>query len=196
MTASSAGLVLATGLAGHQHQPAARAAAVVPAPAPAGSAAPLPRPSAGKPAALPVGLNIPAIDVRTKLLRLGITSQGTLQVPSSTSVAGWYTGSPRPGEIGSSIIAGHIDSNLGPGIFFRLRLLRPGNRVYVRQANGRLAVFRVSSVHLYAKNHFPTSKVYGPSPDAELRLITCGGTFDYATRSYLSNVVVYTTEVR
>lgn len=162
---------------------------------PSGAAVAAPSPSASQPAALPVSLSIPAIDVRTNLITLGVTAQGTLQVPTSTSVAGWYTGSPRPGDVGSSIIAGHIDSHLGPGVFFRLRLLRPGNLVYVREADGRLAVFRVDSVHMYPKDRFPTAAVYGPSPDAELRLITCGGVFDHATGSYLSNVVAYTTEI-
>ena len=134
--------------------------------------------------------------MRTRLIRLGITRRGTLQVPRSPSVAGWYTRSPRPGEIGSSIIAGHIDSYLGPGVFYRLRQLHPGNRIYVRQAGGRLAVFRVTGVHQYPKAHFPTAAVFGPVPDAELHLITCGGTFDYATHNYLNNVVVYSTEVR
>jgi len=146
-------------------------------------------------AAPPVALQIPAIGVRTRLVQLGITRQGTLQVPSSASVAGWYTGSPRPGEIGSSIIAGHIDSYLGPGVFYRLRELNPGDRIYVRQADGRSAVFQVTAVHQYAKAQFPVAAVYGPVPDAELRLITCGGAFDNATRSYLSNIVVYSTEV-
>ena len=145
---------------------------------------------------LPVALRIPAIGVRTRLIRLGITAQGTLQVPASTSVAGWYTGSPRPGAIGSSVIAGHIDSYLGPGVFYRLRLLHPGNKIFVRQADGRLATFRVTAVHQYPKAHFPTGRVYGPTPDAELHLITCGGTFDDATGTYLSNVVVFSTEIR
>jgi hypothetical protein len=162
---------------------------------PSGAAVTGPSPSGHQLAALPVSLAIPAIDLRSRLTRLGVTAQGTLQVPSSTSVAGWYTGSPRPGDVGSSIIAGHIDSVQGPGVFFRLRLLRPGDLVYVRQAGGRLAVFRVTLVRSYPKNHFPTAAVYGPAPDAELRLITCGGLFDYATGSYLSNVVAYTTEV-
>jgi sortase (surface protein transpeptidase) len=120
-----------------------------------------------------------------------VTATGALQVPSSTSVAGWYTGSPRPGAIGSAVIAGHIDSYLGPGVFFELSRLRPGDRVYVRRADGTLAVFRVTAVRSYVKDHFPTQAVYGPTPDAELRLITCGGTFDPAVRSYLSNTVVY-----
>ena len=94
------------------------------------------------------------------------------------------------------MIAGHIDSQLGPGVFFRLRLLHPGNRVYVRRADGTLAVFRVTAVRLYPKARFPAAAVYGPVPDAQLRLITCGGTFDVATGHYLSNVIAFAQLVR
>jgi hypothetical protein len=144
----------------------------------------------------PTGLVIPAIGVRTRLIRLGVTKAGTLQVPGSTSVAGWFTGSPRPGEPGGAVIAGHNDSYQGAGVFYRLSLLRPGNRVYVRRANGSLAVFAVTSVRSYLKIKFPTGAVYGPTPNAQLRLITCGGTFDAATGHYLSNTIVYATLIR
>jgi sortase (surface protein transpeptidase) len=187
-----AGLVMLTG---HRGRPAARPATPS-VKVPSGSAAPAPDSSPARAAPAPVSLTVPAIGVRTRLIRLGITPQGTLQVPTSTSVAGWYTGSPRPGEIGSSVIAGHIDSVRGPGIFYRLRGMRAGERIYVRRANGSLAVFSVYAVREYPKAHFPTGKVYGPAPDAELHLVTCGGTFDHATHNYLSNVVVYSTEIR
>jgi sortase (surface protein transpeptidase) len=146
--------------------------------------------------ARPVSLVIPAIGVHTRLIRLGITSRRTLQVPASAAVAGWFTGSPPPGAIGASIIAGHIDSYTGPGVFFRLRDLRPGRNVYVTIASGSTRRFRVTAVRSFAKNRFPTAAVYGPVPDAELRLITCGGQFDNSTGSYLSNVVVYAVLVR
>jgi len=188
----AAGLVMLTGHPGQAADRATKASV----PAPSGSAAPAPGSSPAPAAPAPVSLTIPAIGVHTKLIRLGITAQGTLQVPTVTSVAGWYTGSPRPGEVGSSVIAGHIDSYLGPGIFYRLSDMRPGQRIYVRRANGSLAVFSVTAVQRYPKDRFPTGQVYGPAPDAELNLITCGGTFDYATRSYLSNTVVYSTEIR
>jgi sortase (surface protein transpeptidase) len=93
------------------------------------------------------------------------------------------------------VIAGHIDSRVGPGVFFHLSQLRPGDHVYVRRADGSLAVFRVTAVQSYAKDRFPTLAVYGPTPDAELRLITCGGTFDPQLGSYLSNTVVYAVQV-
>ncbi len=191
MAITVVGLLVLAGRPGH---PPGTASAARDGLTPLGTLPPLPEPVTLA-AAPPVALQIPAIGVRSRLVQLGITRQGTLQVPSSPSVAGWYAGSPRPGEIGSSIIAGHIDSYLGPGVFYRLRELHPGDRIYVRQADGMSAVFRVTAVHQYPKAHFPAAAVYGPVPDAELRLITCGGTFDHATRSYLSNIVVYSTEV-
>ena len=141
--------------------------------------------------ARPVWLTVPAIGVRTRLVDLGLNKNGTLQVPDSTTVAGWFTGSPRPGAIGSAVIAGHVDSRTGPAIFFWLRTMRPGERIYVERADGTMAVFTVTSVRMYPKDKFPTAAVYGPVPDAELRLITCGGIFDESRGSYLSNVVVF-----
>ena len=146
--------------------------------------------------ARPVALIIPAIGVRTHLVHLGLTAQGTLQVPPSSTVAGWYVRSPRPGQVGSSVIAGHIDSLTGPAVFYRLHLLRPGELVYVRRADRSLAVFKVYAVRKFAKTLFPTARVYGPTVDPELHLITCGGAFDRATGSYLTNVVVFTSQVR
>jgi len=162
----------------------------VPVPQGQWAAAPL---ANAAPVAAPVSLAIPVIGVQTPLTRLGLTADGDLQVPASTSVAGWYTSSPRPGQTGAAVIAGHVDSRTGPAVFFRLRLLRTGELVYVRRADGSLAVFRISAVREYAKSQFPTEAVYGPVPDSELRLITCGGTFDQATGHYLSNVIVSAT---
>jgi Sortase domain len=179
-------------IAGHRGYVPPRVAPVKPVLAPAGRPqTPVPQTSAH--VSGPVSLTIPSIGVRTRLIRLGITKSGALQVPGSTTVAGWYTGSPRPGAIGSSVIVGHVDSFTGPGIFYRLHLLHPHNLIYVRQKDGRLAVFRVNSVHQYTKRGFPTARVYGPAPTPQLRLITCGGTFDLQTRHYLSNIVVYAT---
>jgi hypothetical protein len=181
------GLALASGTA----RPAVPVGKPSLLPVPRGKRAPVPGPSATIRIARPTALIIPAIGVRTQLIHLGLTQAGSMQVPGTAAVAGWYTGSPRPGAIGAAVIAGHIDSQLGPGVFFRLRLLHPGNRVYVRRADGTLAVFRVTAVHLYPKARFPAAAVYGAVPDAQLRLITCGGTFDAATGHYLSNVIAF-----
>ena len=199
--ALAGGILLAgagvTGLAvasqtGRPAVPAGKPALV---PVPIGRVAAAPQPTPQK-VARPVSLTIPSIGVRTGLVHLGLTLSGALQVPSTTTVAGWYTGSARPGATGAAVIVGHIDSLTGPGVFFRLRLLHPGSRVYIRRADGTLAVFEVTSVRSYPKARFPTAAVYGPVPDAELRLITCGGAFDYATGHYLSNVIVSATLVQ
>jgi sortase (surface protein transpeptidase) len=165
-------------------------------PAPTGPIVAPPQSAAPRPVAAPVSLTIPLIGVSTKLITLGLASDGSLQVPplSDTAVAGWYTGSPRPGAIGSAIIVGHVDTVHGPAVFDRLGQLRKGDQVYVRRADGTLVKFLVAAVQTYPKDQFPTQTVYGPTPDAELRLITCGGTFDRATGHYVSNIVVYATE--
>src|SRR5262249_55524477 len=148
-----------------------------PIPAPTGRTVPPASLATVQQAARPVSLRIPSVGVRTRLIHLGENKDGTLQVPSSTAVAGWFTGSPRPGTVGSAIIAGHVDSRTGPGIFFWLRTLHPGDRVYVGRADGTMAVFTVTRVRKFAKNRFPTDAVYGPVPDAEVRRITSGGGF-------------------
>jgi LPXTG-site transpeptidase (sortase) family protein len=173
------------------------AAGVAALPAPTGPIVAPPQSAAPKPVAAPVSLTIPLIGVQTNLITLGLDPDGELQVPllSQASVAGWYTGSPRPGAIGSAIIVGHIDTTRGPAVFARLNKLTRGDKIYVKRADGTLAEFRVTSVQSYLKDDFPTQEVYGPVPDAELRLITCGGAWDPATRHYVRNIVVYATEV-
>jgi LPXTG-site transpeptidase (sortase) family protein len=197
----AAGLVvIVVGTAGllltHHSTPAMRpvAAGVEALPAPTGPIVAPPQSANPRPVASPVSLTIPLIGVDTQLIKLGLAAGGALQVPSSTAVAGWYTGSPRPGAIGSAIIVGHIDSLSGPGVFYRLSELRKGDVVYVKRADGTMVKFRVTTVQEYPKDKFPTQAVYGPTPDAELRLITCGGTFDSTTGHYLSNIVVYATQ--
>jgi sortase (surface protein transpeptidase) len=198
--AVAAGLVLATaGTAGALA--ASHSGYVPPRPPPVHYVLPpvghpqTPSPQAAARQSPPVSLTIPVIGVRAPVIRLGLTGSGALQVPGSITVAGWYTGSPPPGAVGSAIIAGHVDSVAGPGVFYRLNRLHRGDRVYVRERDGSLAVFAVGSVRQYRKSVFPTLRVYGPTPTPQLRLITCGGTFDPQTRHYLSNVVVYATLV-
>jgi sortase (surface protein transpeptidase) len=182
----AAGLVYVS----HSGRPAVPVGRPTLVPVPFGRLAAAPGPTMRRVPA-PTGLIIPSIGVRSGLIRLGLTSSGALQVPAVASVAGWYAGSPRPGAVGAAVIVGHIDSDTAPGVFFRLRLLRPGRLVYVRRADGSLAVFRVTKVRSYAKARFPTLAVYGPVPNAQLRLITCDGKYDVETGHYLGNLIVY-----
>jgi Sortase domain len=143
---------------------------------------------------LPVSVTIPAIGVRSKLLRLGLNRDGTIQVPSLTTSAdeaAWYKYSVTPGQVGTAVIEGHVDSDQGPAVFFRLGALRPGNRIDVTLSDGIAAVFRVTGVREYAKDKYPAKMIYGAVDYAALRVITCGGAFDYTTGHYLSSIVVF-----
>jgi sortase (surface protein transpeptidase) len=196
-------VALLVGIRGQQHAPQPSAAA-------ASSSSPSASPTASRapggqqrvpmtrgpllPASTPTRIEIPAIGVSSALLQLGLNADHTVQVPplSRDSKAGWYRGSPTPGQLGPSLILGHVDSaEYGPGVFFKLGALTPGQTVTVTRADHTAAVFRVDRVASFPKNHFPTLEVYGNTDNAQLRLITCGGTFDFSARSYESNIVVF-----
>lgn len=142
----------------------------------------------------PVSVEIPAIGVYSSLLHLGVTTDGAIQVPSlytQSGEAAWYKYSVTPGQIGASVIEGHVDNYQGPAIFFRLGALHPGDTVDVTLADGVTAVFRVTGVRQYLKVRFPAKVIFGATDYAALRLITCGGAFDYNSGHYLSSTVVF-----
>lgn len=138
----------------------------------------------------PSRLRIKAIGVDTSLEKLHIGSGDALVPPHGYGHAGWYADGTEPGDVGPAVIAGHVDSKSGPAVFYRLRELTAGDRIEVVRG-GTSVRFTVTRVAWYPKTAFPTSQVYGPTPDSELRLITCGGVFDHSLRSYKDNLVVY-----
>jgi hypothetical protein len=142
-------------------------------------------------AAAPVRLQVPSADVDTALTGIDLDAAGTLVPPSDDTLAGWYRHGPAPGDAGPAVLTGHVDSVAGPAVFFRLRNVAVGDPVLVERADGTTVRFTVTQVARYAKDAFPAAEVYGPTPDAQLRLITCGGVFDRAARSYTDNLVVY-----
>jgi Sortase domain len=163
-----------------------------PAPAPVPQVAPAAEWTAPAPAARvrPVSIAIPALDLAGPLGELTAADNGELLAPPDPGRAGWYAGGVVPGDVGPAVIGGHVDSRRGPGVFFALRSLRPGDAVAVTLSDGRTVRFTVTDVHEVPKARFPTEAVYAPTPRPELRLITCGGEFDRAVRSYQDNVVV------
>ncbi len=151
-------------------------------------------PSAGSmPASVPMRVIIPAIGVNSPVMIVGQNNDGTVQTPplGDHNLAGWYDHSVTPGQRGSSVIVGHVDSYTGPSVFFDLKNLRPGDAVEVQLADGRTAVFTVDGTQVTSKTSFPTQAVYGDPGFPSLRLVTCGGPFDYATGHYLDNIIVY-----
>jgi hypothetical protein len=176
----------------HAPQPARSAAGAIGPASASRPAAKTANPSL--PRSEPVSLDIPAIGVKSELLHLGLNADGSLQVPSLfalPSEAAWYKYSATPGQIGPSVIEGHVDTYNGPSVFYRLGALVPGDTVDVTLADGARATFRVTGVRSYPKADWPWRVIFGSTNYAALRLITCGGTFDYATGHYLSNTVVF-----
>ena len=148
------------------------------------------------PVAAPVSVDIPSIGVTSDLLRLGLNGDGSVQVPplADDDRAGWYEDGPAPGAVGPAALLGHVDSaEFGPGVFYDLGALEPGDEVLVTRADGTVAVFAVDRVERHPKDDFPTIEVYGNTDDAQLRLITCGGDFDSAVNSYEDNVIAFAT---
>jgi sortase (surface protein transpeptidase) len=139
----------------------------------------------------PAFVRITSIGATSSLIELGLQDDGTLETPVDFSVAGWYSLGPRPGQIGAAVIAGHLDSYNGPAVFARLPEVQPGDQIEITRKDGVLVTFEVTRIDLYPKDRFPTMSVYGPTEQPELRLITCGGSFDKTKGSYRDNIVVY-----
>ncbi|MER2137316.1 MAG: class F sortase, partial [Arthrobacter sp.] len=151
------------------------------------------KPGAETPSAVPSSVSLPAIQTESELMQLGLEPDGNLEVPPPEpgSPAGWYSGSPSPGEPGPAVLVGHVNAaDGGPGVFARLRSLGPGDQITVEREDGTSVSFTVVAGERYQKDDFPTDKVYGNTPGPELRLITCDG-FDNATGLWQDNYVVY-----
>jgi hypothetical protein len=144
-----------------------------------------------EPAGDPLRLRVPSAGIDTALNAVALDEAGVLAPPDDPGTAGWFADGPAPGETGPAVVAGHVDGALGPGVFSRLRDVAVGDPILVARSDGSTARFTVTRVARHPKSAFPTGEVYGPTPGAELRLITCGGAFDRAAGSYRDNVVVY-----
>ena len=206
-------VVLFLGIRGTDGPPAPAAASAVTtsasapsttAPTPSAPVAPPPTaapPAAPAPAApvpqfvgasAPTGIDIPSVGIRsTTFVDLSVAADGTLSVPGTANEVGFYTGGPTPGQLGPAVIGAHVDSTQGPGIFYRLGAIKPGAEIKVNRADGSVTTFTVDKVATYPKDQFPTEEVYrGDFNKSEIRLVTCGGTFD-KVKHYLDNVVVF-----
>ncbi len=136
-------------------------------------------------------LVIPSLGVSTTVGELGLQPDGEVMVPATVTSVGWYRYGPTPGQVGSSVILGHVDSFRGPGVFFELKTVRAGGLIRVVLADGATVRFVVTRVVEYTKATFPDRLVYGSHGTRVLNLVTCGGVFDHATGHYESNIVVY-----
>ncbi|MFJ2174003.1 class F sortase [Streptomyces sp. NPDC101062] len=164
---------------------------------PAGGESDAGEPSGGtdetRPAA-PAKVDIPSIGITSSLMDLGLNADGTVEVPPAEKgmTAGWYTGAAVPGETGASVIIGHNDTRFGRAVFHDLKKITKGADITVTDERGKAAHFTVTDTESVDKDSFPTDKVYGPTDDRALRLITCDGDFD-AQGHPVKNLIVYAT---
>ncbi|GAB2697000.1 class F sortase [Kitasatospora kifunensis] len=179
--------------------PQARAVAIA-SPNAAASPSTAPSPSATRrppaivvPDAHPIRLSIPAIGVNAPFTGLSLDPTGVLNVPpaSDTNLVGWYQAGTVPGNKGTAIVLGHVDTKAAPAVFWSLSTLTKGATVDIARDDKVTATFTVDSVEVFPKDQFPDDRVYGKAPDAQLRLITCGGAYDHARADYTANVVVF-----
>ena len=177
-------------------EPPAPVPAPVPALDPAAAAPPAePEVMTDRAPSPPRRVSIPRLKIDTPLINLGLLKDGELEVPAAFDIAGWHSNGAAPGDIGPAVIVGHVDSYNGPGIFYRVRELKVGEKITVDRADGSRVVFEVYGKEIVPKDKFPTDKVYGDTEGAELRLLTCGGRFNNKTKSYTDNVLVFARQV-
>ncbi|WP_328864293.1 sortase domain-containing protein [Streptomyces sp. NBC_00304] len=186
------GGALAVGAAVHQQAgppPRPRTVVSVSPPSPAGRAT---APQAGMTRSVPTAVRIPAVGLKATLVPEELDADGQLPLPRGKGLASWVGSSATPGERGTSVLAGHVDTSSGPAAFYNLGAAKPGMDVAVARRDGTTARFTVDAVAVYPKNEFPDTTVYGPTPGPSLRLLTCTG-WDPDARAYRENVVVYAT---
>ncbi|MFI0417708.1 class F sortase [Spongiactinospora sp. 9N601] len=146
-------------------------------------------------AVVPRAIDIPALKLEAPLMKLGMSGDGEVELPpyEKPDTAGWFRHSAVPGDKGASVIIGHVDTKTAPAVFYRLRQLRKGQEIRVERSDGKVAKYRVESVEQVDKNRFPARRVY---VEDGLRLVTCGGSFDWTKHEYRDNVIVYASLVK
>lgn len=144
----------------------------------------------------PTRLTIPAIDLRAKVTMVGKADDGSIATPDDDPVGstGWYDLGPSPGEMGTAVIVGHVDTKTSGAVFAKLNQLTAGSTIQVRRADWKIATFTVDSMDMYPKTSFPANKVFARSDRPRLALITCGGQWLGGTVGYASNLIVMATE--
>ena len=140
----------------------------------------------------PAVIRIPRLGVEASIIPLGLQEDGSIEIPENPDEAGWWLGGPEPGETGPAVILGHVDSQEeGPAVFFDLRYMKAGDEIHVDRVDGSTVSYVVDFLESHDKDEFPTDAVYGPTEQPTLRLVTCGGDFDFGVRTYEENVIVF-----
>ena len=144
---------------------------------------------------IPTRISIPSLGVRAKIIEVGQAADGSIATPDADPVeaAGWYRLGPTPGEVGTAVIVGHVDTDSQPAVFHSLTELRTGKLIEVDREDHRVATFTVESVETFPKTSFPAGRVFDSTDRARLVLVTCGGSWVGGHIGYSDNVIVFAT---
>ena len=144
---------------------------------------------------IPTRISIPSLGVRAKVVKVGRAADGSIATPAvdPAEATGWYRLGPTPGELGTAVIVGHVDTDSQPAVFHRLPELRKGKLIKVDREDHRVATFTVESVETFPKTAFPAGRVFDSTDRARLVLVTCGGTWVGGHIGYSDNVIVFAT---
>jgi len=140
----------------------------------------------------PETISIPSLGIDADIIQVGILEDGAMEVPENVDEVGWFEPGVKPGQVGNSVLAGHVDSHEGPAIFFELRNIQVGDEIIVSGSDGEPLTFAVTSMETYPTDGAPISEIFGPSNGRNLNLITCTGPFNRETGQYPDRLVVYT----
>lgn len=168
----------------------------IPLPGQAGGPAAPGMPAAHTPLgpAAPARVDVPSLGVQAPVMVRDLDTQGAIEAPpyENPGTVGWWRGGAQPGTAGTALLVGHVDTKSKPAVFYGLSSAKTGDKVRVLRADGSVAEFTIEDVRVHERADFDPAKVYGPKVRgrAELRLVTCGGSYDKAAKQYSANVVV------
>lgn len=141
----------------------------------------------------PKNISIPKINVNAAVESVGEDSSGKMDVPKGVFNAGWYNLGYKPGEKGSAVMAGHLDTVTGaPAVFYNIDKLQAGDKVIITDRSGKNLTFEVTDVQTYPFDKVPLQEVFGSNDKPRLNLITCTGVWNTGSRNYSNRLVVYT----
>lgn len=138
----------------------------------------------------PVRLVIPTLEINAKIQKVGINKKGNMATPSNFKDVGWYKYGTMPGDVGSAVMAGHVDNGLAfSGVFKRIGDLEKGDDVYVDTDDGRRILFVVTGAEVYDYDA-PAPEVFRENDGRYLKLVTCTGTWVESARTHGERLVV------
>ncbi|MEW2138552.1 class F sortase [Streptomyces sp. NPDC005409] len=144
--------------------------------------------------ALPQRVDVPSIGIQAPVVPRGLDKDGGIDPPpyDSPGTVGWWDKGAQPGTAGAALMVGHVDTRSKPAVFYGLSSAQPGDKIRVVRADGSVAEFTIEDVQVYERSAFDAHKAYGQriKGRAELRLVTCGGSYDKVAKQYTANVVV------